>query len=189
MTTKILLISLIGILFISCSSDKLDIDDESTSKVLMLTVDYSTRAFEGGTEFGFLKQSDNFTIINEYEEPSDFGSIKLIYKEFNETLLEGTIHWMGVGERMFPKSLKPAKDFDVVLTDDYVFPESGFENVFNPNNVEYDYQRVWSAVQSLVKVRQYLNKNPVQKVKLFLYTPSVGPGDPIDWVWIIYLKQ
>ncbi len=81
------------------------------------------------------------------------------------------------------------KDFDAVLTDDYVFPLNGFLNVFNPNNEEYDYQRVWSAVQSLVKVRQYLKENPTQEVKLFLYSPSVGVGDPLDWDWFIYLQR
>ena len=28
-----------------------------------------------------------------------------------------------------------------------------------------------------------------QKVKLFLYKPSVGMGDPLDWDWIVYLKK
>ena len=140
MKARILLLSIIGFLF-GCNSDKLDIDVNATSQVLMLKVDYTTHTFEGGAEFGFLKQSDNFTIINEYVEPSDFGSVKLIYKELNETLFEGTIHWMGLGEMLFPRSLQSAKDFDAVLTDDYVFPENGFENVFNPNNVEYEYQK------------------------------------------------
>ncbi len=188
MKARILLLSIIGFLF-GCNSDKLDIDVNATSQVLMLKVDYTTHTFEGGTEFGFLKQSDNFTIINEYVEPSDFGSVKLIYKELNETLFEGTIHWMGLGEMLFPRSLQSAKDFDAVLTDDYVFPENGFENVFNPNNVEYEYQKVWSTVQSLVKMREYLRENPKEKVKVFLYTPSVGAGDPLDWYWIIYLKR
>lgn len=188
MKARFLLLSIIGFLF-GCSSDKLDVDDKVASHVLMLKVDYTTHAFKGDAEFGFLKQSDKLTIISEYVEPSDFRRVKLIYKELNETLFEGTIHWMGVGEMLFPASLQPAKDFDTVLTQDYVFPENGFENVFNPNSVEYEYQKVWSAVQSLVKVREYLRENPNQKVKLFLYTPSVGVGNPLDWDWIIYLKR
>lgn len=155
----------------------------------MLKVDYTTHAFEGGTEFNFSKQVDNFTIVNDYVEPGYFGSVKLIYKELDEILFFGTIHSMELGEMLFPKSLQPAKDFDAVLTDDYVFPESGFENVFNPYNMEYEYQRAWSAVQSLVKVREYLRANPNQKIKVFLYTPNVGVGNPLDWDWIIYLKK
>jgi len=45
------------------------------------------------------------------------------------------------------------------------------------------------SVQSLVKVREYLSKNPKTPVKLFLYTPSVGAGNPEDWDWIIFLKN
>lgn len=186
MKTSIILLSLITLLF-SCNSD---ITDKTlTTEVLMLKVDYTTHAFEGGTEFNFLKMADNFTIINEYVEPSDFGSIKLIYKELNETLFDGTIHWMGLGKMTFPERLKPAKDFELVGTKDIVYPKNGFENVFNPNNQKYEYDKVWLSVQRLAKVREYLYANPDQKVKLFLYTPSIGVGDPLDWDWIVYLKK
>lgn len=188
MKTRILLLSLISLLF-SCNSDYVDLDIDAPSQVLMLKVDYTTHAFEGGTVFGFSKQTDDFTIINEYAEPGDFGSVKLIYKELNETLFFGTIHWMGLGKMTFPERLKPAKDFKNVDTMDLVYPMGGFENVFNPNNQKYEYDKVFLSVQGLVKVREYLYANPNQKVKMFLYTPSVGVGDPLDWDWIIYLKK
>ena len=63
------------------------------------------------------------------------------------------------------------------------------ENVFNPNNSTYNYNEIWTSVQSLVKVRQYLNSNPNATVKLFLYTPSVGIGNPAEWDWIIVMKN
>jgi hypothetical protein len=44
-------------------------------------------------------------------------------------------------------------------------------------------------VQNLVKVRQFLQSNPNQIVKLFLYTPSVGMGDPLEWDYFIFLKN
>lgn len=188
MKTRILLLSLISLLF-SCNSDNVDLDIDAPTQVLMLKVDYTTHAFEGGTVFGFSKQTDDFTIINEYVEPSDIGSVKLIYEELNETLFFGTIHWMGLGKMNFPESLKPADDFEVVGTKDIVYPKNGFENVFNPNNQKYEYDNMWFSVQRLVKVREYLRENPNQKVNVFLYTPSVGVGDPLDWDWIIYLKK
>ena len=110
MKTRILLLSLISLL-LGCNSDNVDLNNDAPTQVLMLKVDYTTHAFEGGTEFGFSKQTGDFTIINEYKEPGDFGSIKLIYKELNEILFFGTIHWMGVGEMTFPKNLKSPKDF------------------------------------------------------------------------------
>lgn len=187
MKTRVLILSLMSLL-ISCNSDSIDID-ESVTQVLMLKVDYTTNIFVGGTDFNFSKLNGNFTIVNEYVEPNDFGSVKLIYKELNETLFNGTIHWMGLGKMTYPESLKAADDFEIVSTKDLVYPKNGFENVFNPHNQKYEYYKVWLSVQNLVKVREYLIANPNQKVKLFLYTPSVGAGDPLDWDWIIYLKK
>ena len=187
MKTKILLLTLMSLLIVSCKSDF--IEEVDTNNVLMLKVDYLTNSFEGGTEFHFPKQTDHFTIINEYVQPNDFGSVKLIYKELNEPVFEGTIHWMGLGKMTFPESLQPANAFKPVNTFDLVYPTNGFENVFNPNNQKYEYENVWLSVQGLVKVRAYLQANPAQQVKLFLYTPSVGVGDPADWYWIVYLKR
>ena len=188
MKTRVLLLLLISLLF-SCNSDEADLDDVTTTQVLMLKVDYTTHAFEGGTEFNFEKKADNFTIINEYVEPADLGSLKLIYKELNETIFDGTIHWMGLGEMTFPESLKSAESFETVTNKDLVFPKNGFENVFNPQNEKYEYNKVWLSVQGLVKVREYLIANPNQKAKVFLYTPSVGVGNPLDWDWIVYLRK
>lgn len=188
MKTRILLLALISLLF-SCSSDDADFDGGAPTQVLMLKVDYTTNAFEGGTEFKFLKQIDTLTIVTEYVEPGDFGNVKLIEKELNETLFHGTIHWMGLGKMTFPKSLHPAESFKNIDTKDLAYPMGGFDNVFNPNNEKYEYNQVWLSVQGLVKVREYLRANPNQKAKLFLYTPSVGVGNPADWYWIIYLKK
>lgn len=184
MKIRFTILLLITLLF-SCSKYEI-----GTNHVLMLKVDYVTNSFEGGTEFNFLKQAGNFTIINEYIAPSDFGSVKLIYKELNEILFNGTIHWMGLGEMTYPKSLMSSEKFKFVTTQDIVYPENGFENVFDPSNQEYEYDLdTWLSVQHLVKVREYLKSNPSQKVKVFLYTPSVGVYNPESWSWIIYLKK
>lgn len=189
MKTRVLLLSLISLLF-SCNSDDINWDNDiAITQVLMLKVDYTTHTFEGGTEFIFHKQTDSLTIVNEYVEPADIGSLKLIYKELNEPLFNGTIHWMGLGKMTFPKSLKPADKFKHVDTKDLRYPMGGFENVFNPNHEKYDYNKVWLSVQGLVKVREYLEANPDQKAKVFLYRPSVGEGDPLDWDWVFYLKK
>jgi hypothetical protein len=187
MQVRILFLLFAGLL-LGCNSENGFVDD-TPGQVLMLKVDYTTNRFEGGTEFHFSRSSDDFTIAKEYKEPGDFGYVKLRYKELNELLFEGTIHWMGLGVMLFPEKLEPARNFDSVLTEDYVFPVNGFEDVFNPQDLDLDYDAAWFAVQNLVKTREYLSTNPAQKVKLFLYTPSVGEGDPEDWYWIIYLKR
>lgn len=169
--------------------DKTDVPNTLANNVLMLVVDYSTNTFEGGKEFNFSEPSEVLTITNEYEPPGDFGSIKLKYQEVNKTLFDGTMIWMGVGQMSFPMNIEPANQFNWVPTEEIVYPINGFENVFNPFNENYDYSAVWLSVQNLVKVRGYLESNPNATVKIFLYTPSVGMGDPADWNWIIYMKN
>lgn len=144
---------------------------------------------KGGTELTFTKSSPNFNIQPIYISPGDFGNISMIYQDINELLFDGSIVWMGKGYIKYPRNFIPANRFEIVLTSDYVIPKNGFENVFNPNNTNYDYSPIWSSVQSLVKVREYLRSNPNSTAKLFLYTPNVGAGNPEDWDWIIFLKN
>lgn len=191
MRTKILTFTALILSLISCSNDNDETSNSTTNSnnVLLLKVDYNTNLFEGGKELTFANTTSNMTITNQYVSPGDFGSIKLIYQELNETLFDGTIVWAGLGQMNYPQNLLNANQFDRVMTADYVTPISGFENVFNPNNSTYNYNEIWTSVQSLVKVRQYLNSNPNATVKLFLYTPSVGIGNPSEWDWIIIMKN
>ncbi|MDD2576265.1 MAG: hypothetical protein PHG98_04670 [Bacteroidales bacterium] len=181
----VIIASLSILLFSSCE----ELERHHRSKILMLKVDYLTNHFEGGKELLFSQTSENFTIRTEYTPPGDFGNIKLIYEELNELIFDGDIIWMGLGHINYPQNILPASDFDHVLTCDYYIPRGGFENVFNPQNTDYDYSSIWSSVQGLVKVRDYLRSNPDASVKLFLYTPSVGVGNPEDWDWIIFLRN
>lgn len=191
MKTKILTFTAIVLTLISCSKDNDEtiIPTTNPNNVLVLKVDYNTNQFEGGKELSFTNTATNMTVINQYVSPADFGSIKLKYQELNETLFDGTIVWNGLGQINYPQNLLDSNQFDRVMTADYVTPISGFENVFNPNNSTYNYNTIWTSVQSLVKVRQYLISNPNATVKIFLYTPSVGIGNPAEWDWIIIMKN
>ncbi len=190
MKTGLFRIFATALFIVSCSKDDINDDIKNDHNgVLLLQVDYLENSFEAGKELTFLDSTLTFTIEKEYDPPGDFGNIKLIYKELQETLFDGTIIWLGLGEMNFPSNLKPATQFDVVLTQDFVMPRAGFEDVFNPGNQTYDYEEVWQSVQNLVKVRAYLKSNPNSSVKLFLYTPSVGIGNPADWDWIIFVKN
>lgn len=172
-------------LFSSCE----EMERHYSSKILLLKVDYLTNSFEGGKELLFSQSSENFTIATQYTPPGDFGNIKLIYEEINKVIFDGDIIWMGLGHINYPQNILPASEFRYVMTCDYVMPEGGFENVFNPQGAFYDYSQIWTSVQGLVKVREYLRSNPDATVKLFLYTPSVGVGNPEDWDWILFLKN
>lgn len=190
MKTKILILSifLFSLIFCTENDDKL-VQVTPSNKVLILKVDYNTNVFEAGKELSFSENAANMSVTTDYVAPGDFGSLKLTYDEINETLFDGTIVWNGLGQMNYPQNLLQADEFEIVTTNDFVFPGSGFENVFNPDNVIYDYNVSWSAIQSLVKVREYLYSNPNATVKIFLYTPSVGVGNPAEWDWIFMLKN
>ncbi|RZK12470.1 MAG: hypothetical protein EOO46_03055 [Flavobacterium sp.] len=159
------------------------------NKVLLLKVDYTTNTFEGGKELSFNDTTATFNVEVEYQEPGDFGGIQLYYKELDTKIFDGSIVWDGTGEINYPENFEPASSFEVTLTNDYIFPTEGFENVFNPTQETYDYQTIWGAVQSLLKAREFVLSNPDAKAKIFLYTPSVGFGNPEEWKWIIILKN
>jgi hypothetical protein len=184
-----ILLACFALMLFSCSKEKTEtLDDLGPNKVLLLKVDYTNNTFESGKELLF-QNNATFTISKQYVTPSDFGSIKLFYQELNQPIFDGTIVWMGLGSIAYPTDFLPATDFAAVLTNDFVTPAAGFENIHNPNNTPIDYQPIWSAVQNLVKVRAYLASNPTATVKIFLYTPSVGIGNPADWDWILILKN
>lgn len=182
------LIPFLVILLFGCDSENYS-KVETKNQVLLLKIDYLTNTFESGIEFQFSQQTDDFTIESDYMPPGDFGYIKLKYKELNEPLFEGTIHWMGLGEMNYPNNLLPSEKFNFVTTEDYVYPSNGFEDIFNPQEIDLDYDAPWSTAQKIAKTREYLQSNRSQKVKLFLYTPSVGAGNPEDWDWIIFMKK
>jgi hypothetical protein len=177
--------------FASCSKteeDEIFNPSLTANKVLLLKVDYLKNAFEGGKELTFSQAATSFTITTEYKSPGDFGNIKLTYKELNEKLFDGSIIWMGRGEISFPKNLIEPKHFEAAANYNIVYPV-GFENIFNPNNQTFNYTPIWLSVHHYQKVREYLTSNPQAKAKIFLYTPSVGVGNPADWDWIIILKN
>ena len=188
---KLLFLSISALVFtlFSCKKVETVTPLPTTDQVLILKVDYTTNTFEGAKELTFATNTADMTIKVEYEHPIDFGGIILYYKELNEILFSGSIVWLGTGGIGFPQNFVAADQFFKVNTTDFVTPVSGFENVFNPDNKTYDYTPIWSSIQNLAKVRAYLKSNPKATVKLFLYTPSVGVGNPAEWDWIVMMKN
>jgi hypothetical protein len=177
-------------LFSSCSKkDDTGKGSSAANKILMLQVDYLTNTFEGGKETTYPTTPSTFTISYQYKAPADFGNLKIKYDELNEILFDGDIVWAGRGDIKLPQNILPANQFTSVTTADVVNPIAGVQNIFNPGNYVFDYTPVWLSIQKLVKVREYLSSNPNATVKLFLYTRSVGFGDPADADWIIFMKN
>lgn len=186
----IILISFVSILISSCFHAYIEPDAASENAVLLLQVDYMTNEFEEG-KIIYVDSSDGFTLRKEEVFPSDFGSVSLYYDEVNALLFSGTSIWMGTGERTFPTDFTPALWYDRVITSDYVFPSAGFEIIpsFVDSTVYGAYEPAWSSVQSLVVARQFLAGRPSASVKIYLYAPSLGSGDPNTWKWLFFIKN
>lgn len=202
MKKSILLFGLCAALFASCSEDDStplnNPPDEiaSENKVLLLKVDLLTGTFEGGKELVF-PEADGFTITSEYVSPGDFGSLKLMYEEVDQPIFDGTITWMGLGERSYPETLAAAETFTEIEEAVEMPSLSQFEYVDYVQEGEGDImdpewanlQSVWDAIDNLQQVKAYRESNPNAKINLFVYTPSVGIGDPADWDWYIMIKN
>ena len=119
--------------------------------------------------------------------------MQLYYDELDEKIFDGTIIWMGKGEMSFPEQLNSPNTFATLTTPIQQPDDSSIELVqyhefsYYPENIYYT--SIWNAIDNLKIVKSYRTSNPNAKINLFLYTPSVGIGDPADWDWYIYLKN
>ncbi|WP_289046586.1 hypothetical protein [uncultured Olleya sp.] len=188
---KVLFILLVS-LMCSCEDNSEPVILNETNNVVLLKVDYLTNIFEGGLEFEF-STSQNFTISSTYNPPGDFGDIQLYYSELNEKIFDGTIFWGGSGETSYPEQINLPESF-TTINEDLELPDSSmFETVmydqfaFYPETINYS--SIWNSIRNLEIVKNYRNSNPQGKINLFLYTPSVGIGDPAEWDWYIYIKN
>lgn len=197
MKNKLLLMGLC-LSLMACSDDNSDPVDEnpqSANKVVLLKVDATNFAFEGGKELTF-EEASTFTISHEYILPGDFGSIKLKYDELDATIFDGDIHWMGLGEMNYPEAIDPVSSFESIATAVPMPDESLRELVLYDEFMPVEdwpyaanYSALWDAVDNLQIVKEYREANPGAKVHFFLYTPSVGVGNPADWDWFVILKN
>jgi hypothetical protein len=188
---KTIFILLVALIF-SCDNDCEPILQNEANKVILLKVDFLTNEFEGGLEFEF-STSESFTISSTYNPPGDFGDIQLYYNELDEMIFDGTIIWLGTGEISYPEEIDAPGNFST-LDENLELPESSlFETVmydefaYYPENI--DYSGIWNSIGNLEIVQNYMNSNPQGKINLFLYTPSVGIGEPAEWDWYIYIKN
>lgn len=179
------LLLLIGLMIlISCSKDN---EPGAPNKVLLLQVDYMTHTFEGGKELTMranISQADTLPISVDYKPAGDFGYIALYYGPNHEMIFNGSIIWMGTGQRAYPESMEPANEFKE-LNDKLAMPEiSRFQNF---NSEPDDYSTIWNAVCQLEIVKEYMESH--KKIGLILYARSVGFGDPNEWDWYIIMNK
>ena len=162
----------------------------SKSKLLVVQIDYETYKFEGASEQFLLSDFttvDTLPLASNYSLPGDFGNVAFNYQPKNELVFDGSIIWMGTGQLKFP-TIKSASNFSrgsqVAVRPD----TTGFQflqpAVMTQN---YDLDSIWMDVAELEIVNEYLKSH--KKVGLFLYTPSVGAGNPADWNWYLFFNK
>lgn len=158
------------------------------NKAMLLKVDYLTHTFEGGKELIF-PNNPNFNLTWEYNSPIDFGSVTILYADEGLPIFEGTIIWMGLGAMSYPASLMPAASF----ANGGALPTPGNNSFlfldYAQTNFTVPYAAIWDAIKNLQVVAQYRVSNPNAPIRIFLYTPSVGVGNPADWDYFVLLKN
>lgn len=158
------------------------------NKVLLLKVDYLTQTFEGGRQMVFT-DSPTFNITYNYQEPGDFGSLTLVYSDVGQPIFEGTIIWMGLGQMYYPQSLMPAGSFGTAAALPMPSSDSFLVLDYAQTNQPTPYEAIWDAIKNLQVVSQFRTSNPNGNIRIFLYTPSVGVGNPADWDYYVILKN
>ena len=189
---KKIIFILFAVLVFSCDNDSEPVILNEANKVILLKVDFLTNEFEGGKEFEF-STSESFTISSTYNTPVDFGDIQLYYNELNEKIFDGTIIWAGRGEMSYPTEIDLPESF-ATIDKNLELPEfSMFKTVmywefaYYPETI--DYFSIWNSIKNLEVVENYRKSNPRGKINLFLYTPSVGYGNPAEYDWYIYIQN
>lgn len=168
----------------SCKKDKTGAQPGpiKPNKVCLLLVNRNTGAFEGGKEF-ICKSAESFTISTDYQSASDFGYIKLYYKELDKLLFNGTTVWLSTGDIVYPKQITPAADFQTITNavsqpTDTLFRKIKYNwNAWFPQVIPYDL--IWSGVENLEVVAEYRKSNPGSHIDFMVYNDK----------WVLVLKN
>ena len=163
--------------------------------ILISKVDYLTFQYKG---FYALNVTDKLNIgneipfVSECQSPSDLGYVKLFYRNTNNLLMYGTIVWSGCGELNFPESFRAGQR----LSSGLPYPGQGHIAFINSSGRyttvtdETDLQRIWQSISCQKEFQHYYYSKPCHKrVAVYLYTPSVGIGDPADAYYLVFTEQ
>ena len=161
--------------------------------ILICKVDYLTFQYKGFYALnvsGKTNNGDLIPITSEYMSPSDFGFIKLYYRDKTNLLLDGTIVWNGCGKLSFPESFRAG------LPEKEAIPFPGVERFarlseggqYVASADEWEMKHIWQSV-SYQKEFQYYYGNSNKKVAVYLYAPSVGLFDPDAAYYLVFVEQ
>jgi hypothetical protein len=160
----------------------------------VLVADYQTYEF-GGAALNYFPRcngcdADSLPFTVEYNPPGDFGSIAFVYTETGDTLLYGTIVWLGRGALSVPGNFRPHGDFGEE-EEAAGEPESreyfDQQSFLDPGDFRARTDTAWAQVERLDIVRDFAQEH--YRAGFLLYAPAVGPFVPAEARWIIFLYR
>lgn len=163
------------------------------NEILTMKVDYLTFNYEGYTTQHISNQihdTDTIPFLAHYVPACDFGQIKLYYNDTNNMLFYGDIIWMGCGELFHPNK------FNKGLCNKMYLPYPGINKIGLINEQgayiqiqnEQILQQIWNTVSKQEEFQRfYLNSK--KRIAVYLYTPSVGVGNPAEWDFIVFVEK
>ena len=161
--------------------------------ILISKVDYLTFRYKGFYALNVsntLNSGNEIPFLSQYQSPGDFGYIKLFYRNTDNMLMDGSIIWSGCGALNFPDNFRAGLPMDNGLPypgqSRIAFINDGGNYVTVTDERELQY--IWQSVSRQKEFQHYYG-NSSKKVAVYLYTPSVGVGDPADAYYLVFTEQ
>lgn len=156
------------------------------NKVLLLKFDQETANFTEGREYKYYAHPETFTVSLSRHTNGSNTITNIFYKERNALLLKTSSSTVPEeGKILIPEDFNPAVSFERVSTSDYVTPANGYKEITEHKLTNMQFLALWSNVQSLAKVREYLKSNPKQQVQVFYFQPISDNTYKSKWFFIL----
>ena len=161
--------------------------------ILISKVDYLTFKYKGFYAMdvsGKINNGSEIPFLAEYQEPCDFGYIKLYYHNSNNLLMNGTLGWCDGGDLLFPTNFRAGETTSTSL------PYPGQYHFTFINNVgayvtvtdELELQRVWQCVSRQREFQHYYGHTS-KKVAVYRFPPSSAGGNLSDAYYLVFTEQ
>lgn len=175
----------IFILTSACHWDQ-DEDKIADNKVLVLKFSDDTNDFIKGKEYKSFNKTDEFTLNVTKESNANKIITNITYAQANALVLKtSTVPLPAKGQIIIPEDFSAEHTFARVETNDFVAPKNGYKELESYILDESHFIDLWSKVQSLVKVREYLRSNPEQQIQIFFHQHSIENNTEGNWIFIL----
>lgn len=173
------------ILTSACHWDQ-DEDKIADNKVLILKFSDDTNDFIKAKEYKSFHKTDQFSLTVSKETNPNEIITNITYTETNALILKAsTLLSPEKGKIIIPQDFSNADTFARVETNDFVSPKNGYKTLESYNLDESHFIEMWTKIQSLVKVREYLNSNPNQQIQVFFHQHSIENNTDGNWIFIL----